>query len=83
LIEGKTPTALLIYLLSKRKLETLRKYINKNLIKKYIRFLKSLIRFTILFVPKKDGKLRIYIDYKKLNDITIKNRYTLSLIYKI
>jgi hypothetical protein len=81
--EGKTPTALLIYSLSERELKTLRKYINKNLVKRYIRPLKSLIRFAVLFVSKKDGKLRIYIDYKKLNDITIKNRYILPLIYEI
>jgi hypothetical protein len=37
----------------------------------------------MLFVLKKDGKLRIYVDYKKLNDITIKNRYILPLIYEI
>jgi hypothetical protein len=83
LIEGKTPTALPIYSLSKRELETLRKYINKNLIKEYIRSSKSPIKFTILFVPKKNRKLRIYVNYKKLNNIIIKNRYTLPLIYEI
>jgi hypothetical protein len=74
---------LLIYLLLERKLETLRKYINKNLIKGYIRPSKSLTKFTVLFVPKKNGKLRIYVDYRKLNNITIKNRYILLLIYEI
>jgi hypothetical protein len=61
----------------------LRKYINKNLIKRYIRSSKSLARFTVFFILKKDEKLRIYVDYRKLNNITIKNRYTLSLIYEI
>jgi hypothetical protein len=37
----------------------------------------------MLFVPKKDGKLRIYVNYKKLNNIIIKNRYILPLIYEI
>jgi hypothetical protein len=37
----------------------------------------------MFFVLKKDGKLRIYVDYKKFNDIIIKNRYILSLIYEI
>jgi hypothetical protein len=37
----------------------------------------------MFFVFKKDGKFRIYVDYRKLNDIIIKNRYTLLLIYKI
>jgi hypothetical protein len=83
LIKGKTPTALSIYLLSKRELEILKKYINENLVKGYIKPSKSLARFTIFFVSKKDRKLRIYVDYRKLNDITIKNRYTLPLIYEI
>ena len=83
LIEGKTPTALPIYSLSERELEALRKYIDENLAKGYIRPLKSLVRFPILFVLKKNGKLRIYVDYQKLNNIIIKNRYTLPLIYKM
>ena len=33
-----------------------------------------------MFAPKKDGKLRLYVDYRKLNDITIKNRYPLPNI---
>jgi hypothetical protein len=83
LIKGKTSTALLIYSLSEKKLKTLREYIDKNLIKRYIKCSKLFIRYTVLFVSKKDGKLRIYVDYKKLNDIIIKNRYTLSLIHEI
>jgi hypothetical protein len=72
-----------IYSLSKRELETLRKYIDENLVKGYIRSSTSLVRFAVLFVPKKDGKLRIYVNYRKLNDIIIKNRYTLPLIHEI
>jgi hypothetical protein len=83
LIKGKTLTALSIYSLSERELETLRKYIDKNLVKEYIRFSRLLVRFIVLFVLKKDEKLRIYVNYKKLNDITIKNRYTLPLIHEI
>ena len=29
----------------------------------------------VLFMEKKDGSLRLYIDYKQLNKITIKNKY--------
>jgi hypothetical protein len=72
-----------IYLLSERELETLREYIKKNLIKGHIRPLKLSARYPILFVLKKDGKLKIYVNYRKLNDITIKNRYILLLIYEI
>nr|GFD10970.1 putative reverse transcriptase domain-containing protein [Tanacetum cinerariifolium] len=34
----------------------------------------------ILFVKKKDGALRMCIDYKELNKLTIKNRYPLPRI---
>jgi hypothetical protein len=72
-----------IYSLSERELKILRKYIDKNLIKGYIKSSISLVKFAVLFVLKKNGKLRIYVNYRKLNDIIIKNRYTLSLIYEI
>jgi predicted transport protein len=74
---------LLIYLFLERELETLKKYIDKNLAKGYIRFLISFTRFVVLFVLKKNGKLRIYVNYRKFNNIIIKNRYTLSLIHEI
>jgi len=34
----------------------------------------------IMFVKKKDGKLRLCVDYRELNDMTKKDRYPLLLI---
>ncbi len=34
----------------------------------------------VFFVKKKDGSLRLVQDYRKLNDITVKNSYPLPLI---
>ena len=49
--------------MSEKELSVLRKYLNKNLKKGFIQQLESLAGFPILFVPKKDGKLRLCIDY--------------------
>jgi hypothetical protein len=36
-----------------------------------------------MFVLKKNGKLRLVVDYRQLNDITIKDRTPLPLIFKL
>ena len=47
---------------------------------KYIRPSVSLWGAPVLFVKKKDGTLRLCIDYKKLNKVTVKNKYPLHRI---
>ena len=37
----------------------------------------------VLFVRKKDGTYRLCIDYRQLNKITMKNKYSLSRIYDL
>ena len=64
-----------IYNFSKTELEMLRKYINENLKKKFIKFFKFSTKLFILFVKKSDDDLRLCVNYRKLNVITIKNRY--------
>jgi hypothetical protein len=49
----------------------------------YIRFSTLLARYPVLFVSKSNGKLRICVDYRQLNAITVKNRYTLPLIHEM
>ena len=34
----------------------------------------------MLFVKKKDGSMRMCINYRELNKVTIKNKYSLSRI---
>ena len=45
--------------------------------KGFIRKSTLLAGYPILFALKKDGKLRLCVDYRQLNSITVKNRYTL------
>jgi hypothetical protein len=35
---------------------------------------------TVIFVPKKDGTQRLCMDYRALNEVTIKNKYPLPRI---
>ena len=80
---NKTSTFELIYALFEKKLKILRKYLNENLKKKFIRKSQSSTKYSILFVFKKDEKLRLCVDYRKLNEIIIKNRYSLLNINEL
>lgn len=60
----------------------LREYIEGALEKGWISPSKSPTGAPILFVPKKDGSLRLCVDYRGLNSLTIKNRHPLPLISK-
>ena len=81
--EGETPKFFPIYHSSYQQLQTLKEYINENLRKEYIRASESPAGYPLFFVPKKNGKERPVIDYRQLNDITIKNRYPLPLITEL
>ena len=81
--DRKKPTHSSIYTLSVKELEALRDYLDKNLVKGFIRPSTSPAGYLILFVPKKDSKLRLCVDYQWLNVITVKNCYLLPLISEI
>ena len=57
-------------------------YIDTNLLNDFIKSFKLSVRALILFIKKKDSTLRLCIDYRDLNLVTIKNHYLLSLISK-
>ena len=80
LLLGTEPPYGLLYLMSSYQLRELRDYVYDNLFIERIRYSISLIGASILFVPKLDGSLRLCVDYRGLNRITIKNRYPLPLI---
>ena len=83
LLPNTTPPYGPIYLLSQVELKILREYLDEGLRSGRIRRSKSPAGAPILFVPKKDGKLRLCVDYRGLNRITVKNRYPLPLISEI
>ncbi len=80
---GKTPPFGPLYNLSEYQLKTLREYIDKNLANGFIRPSKSSAGAPVLFTPKPDGTLRLCVNYRGLNSMTIKNRYPLPLIDEI
>jgi len=69
-----------IYPLTEQESTALKEYIDENLAKGFIRKSKSPAGAPVLFVPKKSGELRMCVDYRRLNDITIRDSYPLPLI---
>jgi len=69
-----------IYPLSKNEREEVQNFVNDQLRKGYIRPSKSSQMSPVFFVGKKDGSKRMVMDYRNLNNQTVKNNYPLSLI---
>ena len=78
--EGQEPRNTGLRPMSPTELEELRRYLEENLGKGWIRKLTSPVSTPIVFAKKKDGSIRICVDYQNLNRVTIKNQYPLPLI---
>ena len=78
--ESEEPPFMSLYNLSQDELAELLRYIEDVLAKGWIKHSISPAGAPILFVPKKDGGLRLCVDYRELNAVTIKNRHPLPLI---
>nr|GEV94050.1 hypothetical protein [Tanacetum cinerariifolium] len=68
------------YRLSPSKMQELPTQLQELLDKGFIRLSSSPWGAPVLFVKKKDGSLRMCIDFRELNNLTIKNRYPLPRI---
>src|ERR1700720_361735 len=78
--EGYTPPLGQVDLLSQTELKVLREFLDENLAAGFISSTRSPHGAPILFVKKKDGGLRLCINFHRLNKITKKDRYPLPLI---
>jgi hypothetical protein len=72
-----------LYRMSNDELLLIKQYLEKHLNKNFIKSSFASYSSLVLFVRKSKNELRFYVDYRKLNAITKKNRYSLSLISKI
>lgn len=77
---GATPPWGGLYNMSVEELRVLRKWLNENLTKGFIRASTSQAAAPVLFAKKPGGGLRFCVDYRGLNTVTIKNRYAMPLI---
>ena len=78
--QGASPPSRPTYRLSPSELDVLRKQLDDLMAHKFIQPSQSPYGAPVLFVKKKDGELRMCVDYRALNKITIKNKYPLPRI---
>ena len=83
LVSGAEPKLSKVYPLSLLEQEELDAFLEENLYTRQIRPSKSPIAAPVFFIKKKDSSLRLVQDYRALNAVTVKNRYSLSLISKL
>src|SRR3954468_22301399 len=80
LLPGTGPISKRPYRMLANDLEEIKKQIKELLEKGYIRPSSSPWGAPVLLVEKKDGSLRIVVDYRVLNEVTMKKNYPLPMI---
>ncbi|KAH0746279.1 hypothetical protein KY285_007936 [Solanum tuberosum] len=77
LLPDTQPISIPPYRMAPTELKDLKEQLKDLLNKGFIRPSISTLGATVLFVRKKDGSLRMWIDYRQLNNVTMKNKYPL------
>ena len=77
---GAEPAGCKVHPLNLDKQKELNMFLEEHLCTGHIQPSKSPMASPFFFIKKKDGQLRPVQDYRKLNDMTIKNQYPLPLI---
>jgi hypothetical protein len=80
LLPGTAPISKRPYRMSVEELKELKKQLAELQEVGYIRPSSSPWGAPVLFVQKKDGSQRMCVDYRSLNDVTVKNKYPLPSI---
>ncbi|GAU10196.1 hypothetical protein TSUD_418680, partial [Trifolium subterraneum] len=80
LVPGSQPISVAPYRMSPLELRELKSQLEELLQKHFIRPSVSPWGAPVLLVKKKDGTMRLCIDYRQLNKVTIKNKYLLPRI---
>nr|GEY58993.1 retrotransposon protein, putative, Ty3-gypsy subclass [Tanacetum cinerariifolium] len=80
LIPGAAPVARAPYRLAPSEIKELAEKLQELMDKGFIRPSSSPWGASVLFVKKKDGSFWMYINYRELNKLTVKNRYPLPKI---
>ncbi|XP_020999514.1 uncharacterized protein LOC110281532 [Arachis duranensis] len=80
LVPGTRPISIAPYRISPLELVESKKQLDELFGKKFIRPSASPWRAPVLLVKKKDGGMRLCVDYRQLNKVTIKNKYPLPRI---
>ena len=80
LVPNAQPPARAPYRMSPPELEELRKQLKELIDAGFIRPSKAPYGAPVLFQRKHDGSLRLCIDYRALNKLTVKNKYPIPLI---
>ena len=78
--KGKALSFDVLYSILSTELKILCEYVNKNLETELIKHSSSAAVLFMMFISKKNRTLKLIIDYRELNKITVKNQYLLSLI---
>jgi hypothetical protein len=80
LVPGTAPIFKRPYRMAANQLAELKEQLQELLDKGYIHPSASPWGAPVIFVPKKDGTQRMCVDYRSLNEVTIKNKYSLPRI---